>query len=77
MVSGTRIHRPHIYIEDRFADRYVDQELLSLIGSVKQVGKVIEKVYGADGLTIACQVRIIGTSIIHIMRLSYQNLLNT
>jgi len=31
-------------------------ELSSLMQSVQQVGKVIEKVYEADGLTIACQV---------------------
>ncbi|KAL6304779.1 HIT-like domain-containing protein [Sparassis latifolia] len=30
-------------------------ELSSLMLSVQQVGKVIERVYGADGLTIACQ----------------------
>lgn len=31
-------------------------ELASLMTSVQQVGNVIEKVYQADGLTIACQV---------------------
>lgn len=30
-------------------------ELSSLMLSVQQVGKVIERVYGADGLTVACQ----------------------
>lgn len=31
-------------------------ELSSLMTSVQHVGKVIERAYGADGLTIACQV---------------------
>ncbi|THH20484.1 hypothetical protein EW146_g860 [Bondarzewia mesenterica] len=30
-------------------------ELTSLITSVQNIGQVIERVYGADGLTIACQ----------------------
>lgn len=33
-------------------------ELSALMSSVQHVGRVIERVYGADGLTIACQVRI-------------------
>jgi hypothetical protein len=33
-----------------------DSELSSLILSVRRVGTVIERAYGADGLTIACQV---------------------
>ncbi|KAF4612000.1 hypothetical protein D9613_004148 [Agrocybe pediades] len=32
-----------------------DQELANLMGSIKRVGDVIQKVYGADALTIACQ----------------------
>lgn len=32
-----------------------ESELSSLIGSVQRVGTVIERAYGADGLTIACQ----------------------
>lgn len=31
-------------------------ELASLMASVQQVGKVVEKAYSADALTIACQV---------------------
>jgi bis(5'-adenosyl)-triphosphatase len=31
-------------------------ELTSLINSVQRVGRVIERAYGADGLTVACQV---------------------
>ncbi|KAI8995301.1 HIT-like protein [Trametes punicea] len=38
----------------RLADLKHD-ELAALISSVQHVGKVIERVYGADGLTIACQ----------------------
>ena len=33
-------------------------ELSALMSSVQHVGRVIERVYGADALTIACQVRI-------------------
>ncbi|KAF9486344.1 diadenosine 5',5'''-P1,P4-tetraphosphate asymmetrical hydrolase [Pholiota conissans] len=32
-----------------------ENELACLMQSVKRVGNVVEKVYGADGLTIACQ----------------------
>ena len=32
-------------------------EVASLFTSVQTVGRVVERVYGADGLTIACQVR--------------------
>ncbi|KAF8665422.1 hypothetical protein AX16_000441 [Volvariella volvacea WC 439] len=32
-----------------------DQELTSLMKSIRRVGDVIERAYGADGLTIACQ----------------------
>ncbi|KAM5538217.1 hypothetical protein V8D89_008104 [Ganoderma adspersum] len=38
----------------RLADLKHD-ELASLIASVQHVGRVIERVYGADGLTVACQ----------------------
>ena len=31
-------------------------ELADLMASVQTVGRVIERVYGADALTIACQV---------------------
>lgn len=31
-------------------------ELTALMSSVQYVGKVIERVYGADALTVACQV---------------------
>lgn len=40
----------------RLADLKQD-ELASLMASVQHVGRVIERVYAADGLTIACQVR--------------------
>ena len=40
----------------RLADLKHD-ELTSLMASVQHVGRVIERVYAADGLTIACQVR--------------------
>jgi HIT domain len=33
-------------------------ELASLMSSVQHVGRMIERVYGADGLTVACQVDI-------------------
>ncbi|PFH52297.1 hypothetical protein AMATHDRAFT_74347 [Amanita thiersii Skay4041] len=32
-----------------------DQELSCLMRSIQQVGSVVERAYGADGLTIACQ----------------------
>ncbi|KAF5315865.1 hypothetical protein D9611_004944 [Ephemerocybe angulata] len=32
-----------------------DNELVSLIRSVRRVGNVVQRVYGADALTIACQ----------------------
>ncbi|CDO72416.1 hypothetical protein BN946_scf184977.g115 [Trametes cinnabarina] len=56
-------HRLHHYpdvlvIPTRIAPRLADlkhDELADLIASVQHVGKVIERVYGADGLTIACQ----------------------
>ena len=41
----------------RLADLRHD-ELAALMASVQHVGRVIERVYGADGLTVACQVRL-------------------
>jgi bis(5'-adenosyl)-triphosphatase len=35
---------------------FVDNELSCLMRSIKRVGSIVEKVYGADGLTVACQV---------------------
>lgn len=40
----------------RLAD-LTSSELADLMGSVQQVGKVIENAYKAEGLTIACQVK--------------------
>lgn len=37
----------------------LDDELGCLMRSLKRVGSTVQKAYGADGLTIACQVRII------------------
>ena len=42
----------------RLADLKQD-ELAALMASVQHVGRVIERAYGADGLTVACQVRYI------------------
>lgn len=39
-------------------------ELSDLMASVQRVGTVIERVYGADALTIACQVRFTSFSLI-------------
>lgn len=38
----------------RLAD-LTQPELISLFSSVQHVGNVIERAYGADGLTVACQ----------------------
>lgn len=35
-----------------------DQELACLMRSIRRVGGVIERVYGGDALTVACQVRV-------------------
>ena len=35
---------------------YIDKELACLMQTVKHVGTVVQKAYGGDGLTIACQV---------------------
>jgi len=44
-----------------------DNELSCLMRSVKRVGNVVEKVYGADALTIACQDgKAAGQSIPHV-----------
>jgi bis(5'-adenosyl)-triphosphatase len=44
-------HRPVTRLED-----LESHEIADLFTSVKTVGAVIKDVYGADGLTIACQV---------------------
>jgi bis(5'-adenosyl)-triphosphatase len=44
----------------RLAPRLTDlraDELAELMCAVQRVGRVVERVYKADGLTIACQVR--------------------
>jgi len=44
----------------RLAPRLIDlraDELAELMCAVQRVGRVVERVYKADGLTIACQVR--------------------
>ncbi|KAF8203770.1 diadenosine 5',5'''-P1,P4-tetraphosphate asymmetrical hydrolase [Pholiota molesta] len=44
-----------------------DNELACLMRSIKRVGSVIEKVYGADALTIACQDgKAAGQSVTHV-----------
>ena len=40
-------------------------ELAALMSSVQTVGKVIERVYGADALTIACQVSLSSSTPTH------------
>lgn len=35
---------------------FLDDELGCLMRSLKRVGSVVQKAYGGDGLTIACQV---------------------
>lgn len=48
-----------LVIPTRHVPRIADltpPELSSLMTSVQHVGRVVERVYGADGLTIACQV---------------------
>ncbi|KAL4069799.1 HIT-like domain-containing protein [Scleroderma yunnanense] len=47
-----------LVISTRVVPRLADltgDELTSLMTSVQMVGKVIEKAYGGDGLTVACQ----------------------
>jgi len=44
-------HRPVPRLSD-----LTTPELASLMTSVQQVGRVVERVYGGDALTIACQV---------------------
>ncbi|KZS93188.1 HIT-like protein [Sistotremastrum niveocremeum HHB9708] len=47
-----------LVIPNRVVPRLADlkeDELSSLFSAVQTVGKVVEKAYGADGLTIACQ----------------------
>ena len=36
---------------------FVDKELACLMQSVNRVGTAVQKAYGADALTIACQVQ--------------------
>ena len=48
-----------LVIPNRVVPRLADlqpEEMHSLFSAVQTVGRVIEKEYGADGLTIACQV---------------------
>lgn len=55
-----RRHPDVLVIPRRVVPRLKDlesNELAALMLSVQQVGKVIERVYGADALTVACQVR--------------------
>jgi bis(5'-adenosyl)-triphosphatase len=40
----------------RITDLHTD-ELAELMHTVQRVGRVVERAYNADGLTIACQVR--------------------
>ncbi|KAJ7083612.1 diadenosine hydrolase [Mycena belliarum] len=47
-----------LVIPTRYVSRLAElsePELFSLMRAVNQVGSVIERVYGADGLTVACQ----------------------
>ena len=44
------------------SDSRAESELSSLMVSVNRVGKVVERAYGADGLTIACQACTSGLS---------------
>ncbi|OSX66909.1 hypothetical protein POSPLADRAFT_1175614 [Postia placenta MAD-698-R-SB12] len=47
-----------LVVPTRYVPRITDltpPELSSLMTAVQQVGRVIERAYGADGLTIACQ----------------------
>ncbi|KAF8899141.1 HIT-like domain-containing protein [Infundibulicybe gibba] len=39
----------------RLSELMVQTELSSLMHSVQRVGKIVERAYGADGLTVACQ----------------------
>jgi len=44
-----------------------DHELACLMRSIKRVGSVVQKVYGGDGLTIACQDgKAAGQSVAHV-----------
>jgi bis(5'-adenosyl)-triphosphatase len=42
-------------VTQRFSD-LTPEEVSDLFGSVQEIGKVVEKVYGASSLTIAIQV---------------------
>ena len=48
---------PNLLVISHHEDFYHPDELAALMGSVQRVGNVIEKAYGADALTVACQVR--------------------
>ena len=56
-----------LVIPSRVVPRLSDlttSELASLMTSVQQVGRVIERLYEADALTIACQVLLLDISIV-------------
>ncbi|KAJ7263090.1 diadenosine tetraphosphate asymmetrical hydrolase [Mycena rebaudengoi] len=53
LVPGHVLVLPSRHVS-RLAD-LSEPELSSLMRAVQQVGSVIERVYGADGLTVACQ----------------------
>lgn len=53
------IYTDVLVIPTRVVNRLTDlnpSELAELMSSVQHVGKTIERAYGADALTIACQV---------------------
>jgi len=54
----------------RLTDLRVD-ELAELMCAVQRVGRVVERVYKADGLTIACQVRYSTTAFRHPLSCSF------
>ena len=58
-----------LVIPTRVVPRLTDlttPELTSLMSSVQHVGRVIEKAYGADSLTLACQVVLIIMQLLYI-----------
>jgi hypothetical protein len=60
-VSTLRHYSDVLVIPRRVVPRLRDldtTELAALMSSVQHVGRVIERVYGADALTVACQVRL-------------------
>lgn len=49
-----------LVVPTRVVPRLADltpSEVSALFTSVQAVGKILERAYGADGLTVACQVR--------------------